>query len=164
MKEPVLSTYKILKEKAFNADINESWINWAIEMIEVGYESLNLYELAGTIRPYNQFELQVLTNKVFKDLKLNFSDKTKTLENYIYFLLTSNIDKPENYYRVLQEFRDIYYELDMHSDYREFADLYWAKEDLIYSESQWYWIGADRSNIDRIIKEYFEQWIIKLKK
>lgn len=164
MKQPVLSTYKILKEKAFNADINVSWIDWAIEMITVGYESLNLYELAGTIRPYNQSELQLLTNKVFRDLNLDFSDKTKTLKNYIYFLLTTNINKPENYYRVLQEFKDIYYELDMDSDYRGFTDLFWAKDDLIYSENQWYWIGADRSNIDSIIKEYFEQWISNFKK
>jgi hypothetical protein len=51
MKKPVLSTYKILKDKAFNADINESWVNWAIEMMEEGFESINLYELAGTTRP-----------------------------------------------------------------------------------------------------------------
>ena len=110
MKYPVLSTYKILKEKAFNSDINESWIEWGNEMMEAGYESVNLYELAGTTRPYNQFELQDLTNKIFKDLNLDYSDKANTLKNYVYFLLNSNIDKPEKYYKVLREFRDIYYE------------------------------------------------------
>ncbi len=156
MKEPVLSTYKILKEKAFQSDINESWIDWAIEMMEAGYESINLYELAGTTRPYNQFELQDLTTKIFKDLNLDYSDKTKALKNYVYFLITSNLDKPENYYRTLREFRDIYYELNMDSEYQDLALLYWAKDDLLYADYQHYWEGANKENIDAIIKEQFE--------
>jgi hypothetical protein len=161
MIKPVLSTYKILKEKAFNSDINESWIDWAIEMMETGYESINLYELAGTTRPYNQFELKELTNQVFKDLNLDYSDKTKTLKNYVYFLLTSNVDKPDKYNKVLREFRDIYYELDAAAEYQDLALLYWAKDDLIYSEVQHYWDGADRTNIDKIISETFRQYIAK---
>lgn len=156
MKEPVLSTYKILKEKAFNSDVNESWIDWAIEMMKAGYESVDLYELAGTTRPYNQFELQDLTTKIFKDFNLDYSDKTKTLKNYAYFLITSNIDKPEKYAKVLREFRDIYYELDMDSEYQDLALLYWAKEDLLNEDYQHYWEGANRENIDAIIKEQFE--------
>ena len=161
MKYPVLSTYKILKEKAFNSDINESWIEWGNEMMEAGYESVNLYELAGTTRPYNQFELQDLTNKIFKDLNLDYSDKANTLKNYVYFLLNSNIDKPEKYYKVLREFRDIYYELDADPEYQQLALLYWAKDDLIYSDVQHYWDGADRTNIDRIISETFREYIAK---
>lgn len=156
MKYPVLLTYKILKEKAYNSDINESWIDWAIEMIEAGYESINLYELAGTTRPYNQFELQDLTTRIFKDFNLDFSDKTETLKNYVYFLITSNIDKPEKYNKVLRELRDIYYELDMDSEYQDLALLYWAKDDLLYDNYQDYWDGANRENIDGIIKEQFE--------
>jgi hypothetical protein len=163
MIKPVLSTYKILKEKAFNSDITESWIDWAIEMMEAGYESINLYELAGTTRPYNQFELKELTNQVFKDLNLDYSDKTKTLKNYVYFLLTSNIDKPVKYNIVLREFRDIYYELDADAEYQDLALLYWAKDDLIYSEVQHYWDGANRTNIDKIISETFRQYIAKFK-
>ncbi len=47
----VLSTYRILLSKVFNQDIDESWIDWANEMMEAGYESDNLYILAGEIRP-----------------------------------------------------------------------------------------------------------------
>lgn len=156
MREPVLSTYKILKEKAFNSDIDESWVDWAIEMMETGYESDSLYQLAGTLKPYNQFELQVLTTQVLKDLQLDFSDKRKALKNYVYYLITSNLDKPENYYRVLGALRDIYYELDMDVEYQDLALLYWAKDDLLYADFQHYWEGANRQNIDAIIKEQFE--------
>ena len=156
MKQRVLTTYKILKEKTFNSDVSESWIDWAIEMMKAGYESLNLYELAGTTRPYNQFELQALTNKIFKELNLDYSNKRQTLRNYVYFLLTANIDHPERYEKVLRELRDIYYELDMDSEYLDLALLCWAKDDLLYSDYQHYWEGANRENIDAIIKEQFE--------
>jgi hypothetical protein len=156
MQRPVLSTYKILKEKAFNADIDESWIDWAIEMMEAGYEADSLYQLAGAIKPYNQFELQVLTTQVLKDLQLDYSDKRKALKKYVHFLITSNLDKPENYFKVLREFRDIYYELDMDSELQDLALLYWAKDDLQCQDYQHYWEGANRENIDTIIKEKFE--------
>lgn len=156
MKEPVLSTYKILKEKAFQAEINESWIDWAIEMIEAGYASINLYELAGATRPYNQFEVQDLTTKIFKDLGLDYSDKTKVLKNYIYFLITSNLDKPETYSTILRECTDIYYDLNMNSEYQDLALLYWAKGDLLHADYQHYWDGANKENINAIIKEQFE--------
>ena len=64
MTKLVISTYKILKEKDFNSDINKSWIDWAIEMMEAGFETDSLYQLAGISKPYNQFELQELTSKV----------------------------------------------------------------------------------------------------
>jgi hypothetical protein len=159
MKELTLSTYRILKEKACNADIDESWAEWAIEMMQVGYEVDSLYQLAGISKPYNQFELQDLTNKVLEDLQLDYSDKRKTTKNYIYYLIISNIDKPNNYSEVLKEFTDIYYEFNMDSEFQDLALLYWAKDDLIYEDHQHYWDGANRSNIDKIIKAQFELYI-----
>jgi len=159
MKEPVLSTYRILKEKACNADINESWAEWAIEMMQVGYEAISLYQLAGISKPFNQFELQDLTKEVLDDLQLDYSDKRKTTKNYVYYLIYSNINKPDNYFEVLKELTDIYYELDMDREFQNFALLYWAKEDLIYENFQHYWEGANRSNIDKIIIEQFEIYI-----
>jgi len=159
MKEPVLSTYRILKEKACNADINESWAEWAIEMMQVGYEAISLYQLAGISKPFNQFELQDLTKEVLEDLKLDYSDKRKTTKNYVYYLINSNINKPDNYFEVLKELTEIYYELDMDREFQNFSLLYWAKDDLIYENYQHYWEGANRSNIDKIIKEQFEIYI-----
>jgi hypothetical protein len=156
MAEQILSTYRILKEKACNADINESWVEWAIEMMENGYEVESLYQLAGISKPYNQFELHELTSKVLADLKLDYSDKRKTLKNYVYYLVSANFDKPQNYFDILKEFRDIYYELDMDSEFQNLVLLYWAKDDLMYEDNQHYWDGANRANIDTIIKQEFD--------
>ena len=97
-----------------------------------------------------------MTNKVLDELKLDYSDKRKTLKNYVYYLVSANIDKPNNYFEILKEFRDIYYELDMDSEFQNLALLYWAKDDLIYEDNQHYWDGANRANIDTIIRQEFE--------
>ncbi|RYZ27993.1 MAG: hypothetical protein EOO10_11010 [Chitinophagaceae bacterium] len=155
----VLSTYKVLKAKAFNENIDETWIDWALEMIEAGYESENLYMLAGETKPYNQFALQELTNKVLKDLNLEYSDKDAVIRDYVYYLISSSVDRPETYYKTLRELKNICIELDMDSQYMDFYLLYFAKDDLLVDEVQWYWDGATRENIDQIISERFKNWL-----
>lgn len=159
MKKAVLSTHKILKTKAFNADIDESWIQWAVQMMQAGFEADSLYELAGISKPFNQFELQELTTKVLKDLELDYSDKKKILRNYTYFLIKSCMDIPDKYDETLKELRDSYYENDTDTTLQNMALLYWAKEELQYDEHQYYWEGADRTNIDRIIYDQFTKYI-----
>lgn len=157
--QKVVSTYRVLMKKSINADIDESWVEWACEMIEAGYESDYLYILAGITKPYNQFELQELTDKVFTDLNLETSDKFLTIRNYVYYILSKSINKPSMYLETLKEVRDFCIELDMRKEYMDFYLLYFAKSDLIESENQWYWDGADRNNIDKIIKEKFKEYI-----
>lgn len=41
----------------------------------------------------------------------------------------------------------------------DFYLLYSAKSDLNESEVQWYWDGADSTNIDRIIGKVFENYL-----
>jgi hypothetical protein len=161
MKKPVLSTYKILLNKAFNEDIDESWIDWAIEMIEAGFESDSLYTLAGMTRPYNQFELQELTSKVIRDLQLNYDNNDTVIRNYVYFIITTSINNPESYLLTLREIKDICIGLNMSREYMDFYLLFFAKDDLIESENQWYWDGATRENIDDIIKNQFLNWTIE---
>lgn len=99
MPQPVLSTYQILRNKVLNRDIDESWVNWAREMMEAGFESINLYELAGITQPYNQFELIELTNAVLKDLHLDYSDTSLVIRNYVYFIIKTSLDKADSYCR-----------------------------------------------------------------
>jgi hypothetical protein len=155
----VLSTYKILKAKAFNENVDESWIDWAIEMVEAGYESKNLYMLAGSMKQYNQFELQELTSKVLHDLDLHYSNTDTVLRDYVYYLISNSLHYPETYFKTLRELKDICTDLDLDKQYMDFYLLYYAKDDLTVDVVQWYWDGANRENIDRIIKERFLKWI-----
>lgn len=160
--QEVISTYRILMKKAFNEDIDENWVEWALEMMEAGYESDSLYILAGIMKPYNQFELQELTDKVIADLNLETSDKSLTIRNYVYYILSTTINEPREYLTTLREVKDICIGLDMEKEYMDFYLLYFAKDDLNESENQWYWDGAGRNNIDEIIKEKFQEYIDRI--
>ena len=44
----------------------------------------------------------------------------------------------------------------------DFYLLYFAKDDLLESDIQWYWDGANRENIDEIIDIEFKKWLLFL--
>lgn len=155
----VQSTYKIIWLKAFDHNVDESWVDWAIEMVEAGFESKNLYMLAGSYPPFNQFEMKELTTAVMRDLSIEYSDKYTAIRNYSYFLIKNAVNNPEIFFSTLYKLRGFYYELDHDDLYGDFYFLYYAKDDLLVDENQWYWDGANRDNIDTIIKERFIQWI-----
>ena len=117
----ILSTDRILNAKAFNENVDESRIDWAIETMEADYESDTRYMLPGVTKPYNQFELQEWTSKVLHDLHLDYANKDSVLNNYIYFLLSTKEDFPETCLKTLRELRSIYYESGMDSRLTDFT-------------------------------------------
>jgi hypothetical protein len=162
MPKQVSSKFKIFKIRGLDSDLDESWVDWAIEMIEAGYTSSNLYELAGITRPYDQVYLRHLTDKIFIDLGLEFTDKETAKRNYVSYIISKNLDNPNNYLETLLELKNIYLDSNYEKGYGDFYLLYFAKYDLTNYEDQFYWIGADRENIDNIIKEQFQNFIDKL--
>ena len=60
--------------------------------------------------------------------------------------------------KVLTILKDICIELDYDKNLYDFYSLYFAKDDLLYSDNQWYWDGANKKNIDKIIIDYFTKW------
>jgi hypothetical protein len=127
--------------------------------MEAGYQSDNLYILAGETKPFNQFDLHELTRKVLEDLGFSYTDKDAVLKNYVYYLIANSVDHPETYYKTLRELKNICRDLNLDSAYMDFYLLYYAKDNLQVDEVQWYWDGANRQNIDQIIKHYFRKWI-----
>lgn len=158
MRQPVSLSYKISKEKSIISDIDETWVDWAIEMMQAGFEADSLRRFAGISKPYNQFGLHDLTSNVLKDLNLDFSDKNKTVGIYAYYLVCNTVDEPEKYLETLRELKNLCIDFNMEEEYKSFYLLYFAKSDLMESEDQWYWEGANRKNIDDIIREQFGAW------
>ena len=157
--KPIESTYEILAWKHFNLPVDEKWINWAVEMLIEGFETEHLIELAGILKPYNQHELCYLTDKVFKELNLDYSNQNNVLTNYITFLGKQVLKGERDLLKSLSVLKDIHIGNDYLEITQDFCSLYWAKLDLEFSEVQWYWPDADRSNIDQICIQHFEDWI-----
>lgn len=152
------STAEILAFKALNRNINERWINWAVDMLMAGIETENLVILAGENKPYNQFELQSLTDRILNELDISIDDKDQIIKNYACYLIDKALKGEIQPFNVLDILKDICIELDYESYLYDFYSLYFAKEDLKYSDIQWYWPDANKENIDIIIHEYFIDW------
>ncbi len=159
--KPIESTCEILAWKHFNLAVDEKWIQWAVEMLIEGFETEHLIELAGILKPYNQHELRHLTDKVFEELNLDYSNQNDVLTNYITFLGKQILKGERDLLKSLSILKDIHIGNDYLEEIQDFWCLYWAKTDLEISEVQWYWDGANRSNIDQICLQYFEDWIRK---
>jgi hypothetical protein len=153
------STYEILQFKAPNRDVTEVWINWAIDMVSAGFETEHLIILAGISKPYNQFYLQDLTSKVFNELSLDFSSVKETSFQYATFLAGEVQAGCRNQYEVLQTLKQVCQDLDYPKELMDFCLLFWAVDDLRYTDMQHYWNGANRKNIDSIISDYFEKCV-----
>lgn len=153
----VKSTYEILALKVLNRDIDKTWTDWATAMLRQGFDTENLVILAGESPPYNQFELQRLTNKVLDELGLKYSDKDQVLKNYAIHLIDEVFKNNLDAYSVLKILKDICIETN-HDYYYKFYELFWAKDDLIDGEVQFYIDDVDRSNIDTFIMDFFKMW------
>lgn len=155
----VPSTYEILALKALNRDIDKTWTDWATEMLRQGFDTESLVILAGESSPYNQFELRRLTDKVLTELNLDNSDKDLSIKNYASYLVDRVLKNKLEVLPVLELLKNICIELNHEKYLYQFYTLYYAKDDLLDSEVQWYIDGANRNNIDKIINDYFKKWL-----
>lgn len=157
----VPSTYEIIAWKFFNRSVDEKWAEWAVEMMMAGFETESLPMLALLERPYNQFELKELTDRILDELGLSNQSKDTVVYNYASYLVCLGIGGERDISSVLSSLKAMYYALDSDSDLLNFYLLSYAKEDLAFSEVQYYWDGADRSNIDEVIVNEFREWLKK---
>lgn len=158
---PVDSTYKILAYKALKISVDGEWISWAEEMLMAGFDSEHLVILAGERPVFNQFEMEILTNKVFEELNLEYSDITKAVNDYFSFLITECIDGKTTIDKVLKKVYHLTIGDDCEDEYWNFHLLYWAKQDVESSDHQYYWDGANKDNIDEVVMNYFMEWKAK---
>ncbi len=146
-------TYKVLYDKAHHQHNAEDWIDWALEMMDAGYESEHLFILAGMPLSSNRFELDVIINKTLKELSLDKSSHKEIINSYIYYLASEALEGKLPTATVLDKLRDLCRDKNYDEQLLPFYLLAFAREDLKEQGVQFYWEGADQSNIDFIIRE-----------
>lgn len=65
-----LRTIEALALTTLNRVVDGRWVDWAVEMLDAGYESSSLVRLAGEPQPFNAFEMDSLVRRVFEELHL----------------------------------------------------------------------------------------------
>lgn len=156
--KPIESTTEILALKALNRSVDEKWVDWAVDMLMAGFETEHLAILAGESKPFNQFQLRSLIDKVLDELHLDYSDRDLVIKNYTCYLIDRVLSKKLEIFNALNILKDICIELDNDESLFDFYLFYFAKEDLLYSDNQWYLDGATKENIDSVIIDYFIKW------
>ena len=145
-------------------DTNEG-IDWAIEMMELGYESQSLFMLASFNKPTNYFEIIGYIINTVHELGLEMKNGDDAVLSYAgYYVL--QIAKGLNVRANLAELYKFCQRRNYENLVYDFYLLYWAWDDLDYEIAEFnpYWNGAKRENIEKIVIEIANKWIEKNKK
>jgi hypothetical protein len=154
-----VTTAEILARKALERPCGAECVSWAIEQIEAGQDSKSLYVLAGLSGPLNHFEVAQLRDRVLAELDIPEDVQADPISAYVGELVQSALRSDRSLREVFSEITTLSIELGYPSELQAFYNLHFAAEDLSYSEDQWYWIGATRENIDRVMLEQAESFV-----
>jgi hypothetical protein len=166
MKKPISElTYKIVAfPEIEQVDPNES-IDWAIEMMELGYESPALYMLASFNKPVNHFEIISYIHKAVEELGLSTKNGDEAILSYASYY-ARQISRGEKVRENLGELYRFCQERNYENTVYDFYLLYWAWDQLDYEDSgnNHYWEGANRHSIEQIVITEASKWIEKTRK
>lgn len=155
-------TFKVVAfEEIEGVDPNDA-IDWAIEMIELGFESRTLYVLASLEKPANFFEIVGYVKQAVKEIGLEMKvGKEAVLSYAAYYVL--QIAKAINVRKNLTELYVLSQSIEYEDSIYDFYLLFWAWDDLDYEDSgnNQYWNGSTRQNIEDITINEARKWIIK---
>lgn len=157
-------TYKMVafsEIENFNCD---DCIDWAYEMLILGYSSENLLVLAGLSKPTTYFEIKEYLKKALNELNIKSLEKEEAIMSYSTYYI-KKIAESENFEQNLKLIHTFCQDNDDNENIFEFSLLYWAWEDIKYGEEYThYWENANRHNINQIIIETAKKWLSKNKK
>lgn len=141
--------------------MDDTWVQWAIDMLEAGYDTEHLRILAGAVPPFNVWYTSALTDSVFNELGINLTDTNAITHNYIAYIVSQAVTGKDSAINALTILRQLYID-DVSADgLQDFYLLYCAWQDLEYDVNQRYWPGATEKNIEYLALDYFKQWLAK---
>lgn len=152
-------TYKMVAYPDLENINGDECIQWAIEMLQLGYETPSLLIVAGLPKSPNQWELHSYLKAALTELGLQEkAGEAATLSYSAYHII--KIAERQEVKRNLA----MMYEFCLRRDYDklifDFYLLYWAWQDLDYETVQHYWEGANRNNIEQIVVEKAKKWVV----
>ncbi len=157
-------TYKVVAfHEIPNFDTDEC-VDWATEMIFLGYDTPSLLILAGLDKPTNYFEVAEYLPNVLSSLNLTQKTGDEATLSYCsyYIKKISNSDDIRNNLTYVYKFCQA---KDYEKLVYDFYLLYWAWDDIDYgNEYTPYWESANKENINKIVVEVAQNWIKKNEK
>lgn len=134
-------------------------VNWATDAIVFGSDSKCLRILAGLCPPFDRDEIKRLLGAALKELQIDELPEQLQVPVYVTSILKAMLDKELPRNEALRRISDLYLQRNYDGHLKDFYHLYYAKWDLESYNEQYYWAGANRSNIDRLIDDYSKKWL-----
>lgn len=157
---PALTTSEVLAYRRFEKVPDESWVEWAVAMLAAGHDTPALRVMAGELGPFNAFEMWAMTDRVVAELGLTpFDDDRDAALALATVRIRQMLDGVILHEAGLHELWDLHLSLDHSGPLHDFYLLHCALGDLKHDDHQWYWPGADRSNIHDVIDERCRRWL-----
>ncbi|MEZ5017163.1 MAG: hypothetical protein R2800_08935 [Flavipsychrobacter sp.] len=132
-------TYTILSCKELYEEFDYNLVvDWACNMLEYRYETGHLLLLAATTKPTNQFECGLYLEKTIEELGLSFivGENAIIATSWLYINnICNSLDVRTNLNKLYSLGADDY----GGGPVGDFVVLYWAWDDLDYSDFQYYW-------------------------
>lgn len=146
--------YQHLKD--FNID---QAVDWAVEMLSIGYETPSLLILAGISKPTNFFEAEKYLLSSLNELDIVLPEKHDAIVAYCRTFIekmAKSIDVKNN----LQALYSTGQTFDHEKPIFDFYLLYWAWGDLDFGETyQDYVPEATKYNIEELVVKKAMEWL-----
>jgi hypothetical protein len=120
MKELSPTTIAVFARENLKIIRAEEYVEWAIHMLEQGFESYNLCMLAGLVPLLNMFEVQSHFRKSIDELGIVRKSQSEEINDYAIILISGLVDKsisPDTALPILNK-------LCVASDYEEYFIFY----------------------------------------
>lgn len=115
--------------------------------------------LAGLTPPFDHLEATRLLDRAFTELGLGPIARDEAVRAYAGELLRALLDGSQSPNAVLNDLAELCIESNYDRALYPFYLLHHASGDLAHRDFQSYWDGADRSNIDRIVRDQATEWL-----
>jgi hypothetical protein len=152
-------TYEVQAKYTLGLQVLQDWVDWASEAIVAGYDSQSLRILAGLQPPFDDQEINRLSNRTFSELSIIPLKKENCIPYYIALILRQTSTSKLTQKEALVKLKDLCLATNYEKLLMDFYLLHYALSDLEIYEYQGYWKGADRKNIAKIIDDYFQNWL-----
>lgn len=153
------TTARILAERALRRDCGQECVDWALAMLEEGRDGHHLAMLAGETPPHDALELQRLRDGALRELGIPEPERQAALSAYASECVRALCGDEAGLEDALDSLRDLYLACGSPDELQDFYLLHWAYSDLREQEVQWYWEGADRTNIVAVVRQRAEAFL-----
>ena len=154
-----VTTARILARRATLAECGQECVDWAISILEQGHDGHYLRLLIGMSPPFNHFEVAGYRDGLLTELGLANISTDDGVSRYSAEVLQETLTGKRCLIEALHEVSDLCISTQYQHDIFDFYLLYWAWMDLKEDTFQWYWRGANRENIDSIIRDRMQAYL-----